>query len=274
MNDLQVLWLHELRQIRRKRWLWLYIAAFGALCALVSVSSIAVGKVSGVVSFGPTAATLINLNLVVVSLMALLAGALGIVSDRETQILSYLVSLPVTISEVFFAKLGALITALSSTVGIGFAISFLVMSYAGATGNITDVLQFALETWLLMLCTASLGVLISVFSRTTVVAIGVAIVVWLGLIVIGDLGIMAGALTVHLSTQTLLFVTMANPLEAYKIASVAALSGSVDVLGPGGRLATDLFGPALMPLLSCILLAWSLGSLTVAHAWIGKRDAA
>ena len=274
MSDFSVLLLHEIRQTRRKRWLWLYIVAFGALCALVSVGSIAVGRVSGVVSFGPTAATLINLNLVVVSLMSLLAGALSIVADRENQVLSYLASLPITIGEIFSAKLVALFVGLSSAVGVGFAISFLVMSYAGASGNIGDVLQFALQTWLLMLCTASLGVLISVLSRTTVAAIGIAIVVWLGLILLGDLGIMAGALTLHLGTQGLLFLTLANPLEAYKIASVAALSGSVDVLGPGGRLATDLFGAALMPLLSFILLAWSLASLTVARVAVGKRDVA
>lgn len=272
MNDFRVLALHEMRQTLRKRWFWFYMVAFGALCALVSVGSVVVARVSGVVSFGPTAATLINLNLVVVTLMSLLVGALSVVTDRENHNLSYLVSLPVTIDEIFYAKVVALVVGLSSAVGIGFATAFLIMSYAGASGNIGDVIQFALETWLLMVCTASLGILISVVARTTVSAISIAILTWLTLVVLGDLGIMAGALTMHLGTQGLLFLTIVNPLEAYKIASVAALSGSVDVLGPGGRLATDLFGASLMPLLTSILLAWSVACLVAARILVGRRD--
>jgi hypothetical protein len=60
------------------------------------------------------------------------------------------------------------------------------------------------------------------------------------LTVLTDLGLLATAVVVHRGTNVLLMATMLNPVEAWKIASVAAMSGSVDVLDPGGRLATNV----------------------------------
>jgi uncharacterized membrane protein YozB (DUF420 family) len=70
----------------------------------------------------------------------------------------------------------------------------------------------------------------------------------------------------------LLALTSVNPAEAYKIASVAALSGSVDVLGAGGRLAADTFGAGVMPIMVAVLLAWTLAALFAGWRFLSRRS--
>jgi len=52
------------------------------------------------------------------------------------------------------------------------------------------------------------------------------------------------------------------------------MSGSVDVLGPGGRLASDVFGPWLIPLLSAILVAYAVAAAGLAAFFANRIDAA
>jgi ABC-type transport system involved in multi-copper enzyme maturation permease subunit len=141
-------------------------------------------------------------------------------------------------------------------------------------GDAGGFLQFAGETWLLALATGALGVLIATLVRRSPAALGVAIGAWLVLTVLSDLGLLATAVVLHLGTNVLLVATMLNPIEACKIAAIAAMSGSVDVLGPGGRLATDVFWPWLMPLLSAILVAYAVAAAALARFFASRIDAA
>ena len=116
-----------------------------------------------------------------------------------------------------------------------------------------------------------LGLAISTIASRTPLALGAALGVWLVLIGLGDLGLLATSLATHLGIGALVAATMLNPVDAYKIAAVAALNGSIDVLGPGGRLATDIFGAWLMPILTLVLSGWLVVALGIAR-WSARRS--
>ena len=67
--------------------------------------------------------------------------------------------------------------------------------------------------------------------------------------------------------ETLLALSLANPLSSFKIAAISAITGSLDVLGPAGVYATRSYGSGLLPLLAGLLVAWSLVPL-LAAGWI------
>jgi hypothetical protein len=49
-----------------------------------------------------------------------------------------------------------------------------------------------------------------------------------------------------------------NPTEAFRLASLTAFSGSLDVLGPAGRYAVDTFGNNLGWMLFLVMAAWAV----------------
>ena len=261
MTTLSILALHELREQARSRSLLACAAGFAALSAALTIANGAGGSAG----FGPAAAGLINIELIAVPLFALVLGAVSLARDRERGTYAYVRSLPVTLRHIYCSKWIALAAAVTAVVFAGFSGAFAAMAILGMGGDLAGIIQFALLTWVLGLACAAIGLLLSVCSQRTPAALGAAVAAWLLLVIFCDLGIMATSVATRLNLGTLLFVTAANPIEAYKIASVAALSGSVDVLGPGGRLATDILGAALMPVLSAILVAWGAGC--IAGGW-------
>ena len=235
MNTVATLAAHELREAARRRWPWVYGASYSVVAALVAWGT-------GGGGFGRAAAGLIGVDVVVVPLLALVMGALAYAGDRERGTLGYLLSLPVSVDQVVAAKVIALTTIMLAALGAGFAIGFAALSARGAAVDPAALSQFAAESMLLALAMCALGLAISTLAGRTPVALGAAIGVWLILVGAGDLGLLATSVATHLGVGGLIAVTMLNPVDAYKIAAVAALNGSVDVLGPGGRLATDIFG--------------------------------
>lgn len=265
----KTLTLHELREAARSRWT---IAAAGGF-ALLSAALTYGGSAGGSAGFGPAAAGLINIELIAVPLFALVIGAMAFARDRERGTYAYMRSLPLTLREMYVAKSLAVCAEVSAVVFAGFAGAFGAMAYAGvAGGDFGGAIQFALLTWLLALACAAIGICISSWAQRSPAALGTAVAAWLMLVVFGDLGIMATSLATHMNLNTLLALTSINPAEAYKIASVAALSGSVDVLGPGGRLAADTFGTAIMPVMVSVMMAWTLAACTAAWLFLTRRS--
>lgn len=104
-------------------------------------------------------------------------------------------------------------------------------------------------------------------------AVGLALFFWLILVFFGDLGVMGTAVTMQLSVEQLLTITLINPLQLFKIAAILDLRTSLEVLGPAGIYAVRTWGEQLMPLLVGLLLAWSLLPLLVTVKLFQRKGA-
>lgn len=260
----------EVRDALRSRWFLLYAAAFAGLALALSRLSLGDGSVAGFAGFGRTAASLINLVLLVVPLMGLTLGAGSLAGERERGTLATLLAQPVARREVLVGKYVGLALALGSALALGFGLAGALVAFGGASASAGAYLRLVGFAMLLALATLAIGMLISSATRRVGAATGVALFVWLGLVFFGDLGLMGTALTMRLDVGTLLGLTLLNPLETYKIAAVGAITGTLDALGPAGTYATRTYGDALAPLLAGVLIAWTVVPLLVA-GWVFEK---
>jgi len=262
----------ELRDALRSRWFLLYTVAFAALGLGVSYASASTSG-GGMSSFGRTSAGLINLVLLVVPLMALTAGANTIASDRERGMLPYLLAQAVTRAEVLIGKYVGLALALLASISLGFGVVAGVLAWQGATTDPTGLILLAALSVALALGMLSLGLLLSSFARRTSVATGAAIFVWLAMVFVSDLGLMAGAMTFKLSIEQLFGLSLANPLQVFKMWSLQSVDASLDVLGPAGLYAQEEFGRSLHLIFGASLSAWVLLPLAAAAIVFRRRSA-
>lgn len=263
----------ELRDAWRNRWFALFTAAFAVLALAVAWVGVAGLIGSGVAGFGRTAASLVNLVLLVVPLMGLQLGASTVAGERERGSLLYLLAQPIAPWELVAGKFLGLLGALAASLMLGFGGAATVLAWRGAGGEATTYVAFLGLAILVGAAALAIGLAISVHSPRGSAAAGIALFVWVGLVALGDLGLMGTALAFDLSGRTLLAALVANPLQAFKVATLDMLHGGLDTLGPAGAWARHELGAFLLPILVVVLLVWAIVP-TVWAAWRLERKGA
>ena len=122
----------------KNRWFILYTLCFALLAVLVLLLATSGGAIAGFTGYGRTAASLINLVLLFVPLIALITGGISIAGERESGTLTYLLSHPVTKSEVFFGKFLGLLITIWFSIAIGFGMAGIGVSLRGGGGDVSN----------------------------------------------------------------------------------------------------------------------------------------
>ncbi|HYE60755.1 MAG TPA: ABC transporter permease subunit [Phycisphaerales bacterium] len=262
----------ELREAVRSRWFLLYTVAFAALGLGISYVSAAGAGGAGLAGFGRTTAGLINLVLLVSPLMALTAGAGSIAGDRERGMLSYLLSQPVTRTELMFGKYLGLAGALLACLCLGLGTCAAVLALKGEATRPASIVWLAGLAFALSMSMLSVGMLISVLARKASVAVGTAIFAWLTLVFVTDLGLMAGTMALKLRIEQLFTLSLVNPLQVFKMWSLHAVDATLDVLGPAGLYAAEEYGSRLHAIFGGCLGAWIVLPLVVSAVIFSRRS--
>ena len=271
--ELSIFWavtLRELREALRNKWLILYAAGFTLLAFALSRTSLASAGYSGLGGFGRTAASLVNALLLFVPLLGLTIGATSLAGDLERGTLLYLLAQPVNRGEVFLGKAFGAALAIIAALFTGFGLAALVLS-TGSGGDASAYIGLIGFSILLLLASLGLGFLISALTRKSGAASGAALLVWLGLVFLGDLGLVGATLTLQPTPAVLLAMLLANPLQSFKLGAIYSLRSNLDALGTVGQYAAYSFGSSLPVLLASLLLAWSVIAFGAAFMIFHRR---
>lgn len=258
--------LKELHDATRNRWFWVYTAAFALLSLLLAGTALLGAGFAGLAGFGRTTASMINLILLVVPLIGLSAGTSSLATDRERGTLAYLMAQPVSRAEVFWGKFLGQAAALGTSLLLGFGLSGLLL--AGRTGVAQSQLYLVLLGLSLLLALSSLGLgfLVASLVRRASAALAVAVVLWLGLAFLGDLSLLGLTGVFQLQAGTLFHLSLINPLEVFRMASIFSLRSTLESLGPAGLYAVRWYGSWTLALFVGVLAAWAALPATLSYA--------
>ncbi|MCB0045500.1 MAG: ABC transporter permease [Caldilineaceae bacterium] len=267
--SLKTLWIlaeKELEDALRNRWFILYTLAFMALSLALSYLALAGAGMVGFAGFGRTAASLINLVLLIVPLMALTIGAQSIAGEEEQGTLTYLMAQPISRTELFWGKFLGLALGLLAALLLGFGVAGLVMATQSASAADPEVyIRLVVLAYLLSLTMLSVGMLVSAFTNRTGVAIGVGLFLWLIFVFFGDLGLMGTAIALRVPIDNLFYLSLINPLQVFKMAAILDINTSLDILGPAGVFALQEYGDQLFSLFMGVLALWIIVPATAAY---------
>jgi Cu-processing system permease protein len=248
----------ELRDARRSRWFLLLAAMFAGLAlALALLGTSALGAIGGA-GFGRTTASLLNLVILVVPLMGLLMSALSVAGEREHGTLLSILAQPVLLGEVFLGKFLGLALALLGTILCGFGLAGLVIARQGGLPQIGNYLALVGYTSLFGLVYIALGFLISALTRRSASAVGIGLFVWLVSVFLSDFGLIGTAVVLQLSPRILLWLSLVNPPQVFKLVVLNGIQRNLESLGPGGLYATEVLGDWLPLALLGVLALWAI----------------
>ena len=115
----------EIRDAKRNQWFVMISVLFTLLSVSLSLLGLSGLGSFGVAGFGRTAASLLNLVLLIVPLLGLLLGAMSVVGEKEQGTLLTLLAQPVTVPEIFLGKYLGAAAAVVATILLGFVSQFL-----------------------------------------------------------------------------------------------------------------------------------------------------
>ena len=275
--SLRIVWImarKELNDSLRNRWFLLYTLAFIGLSLAFSYMTLAGAGIVGFAGFGRTAASLINLVLLIIPLMALTIGAQSLAGEEERNTLAYLLSQPINRAEIFLGKYLGLALSLLGSLTLGFGISGVVMALNGSgAADPTVYVQLVGLAFLLSLTMLSVGFLVSAFTSRASVAVGIGLFLWLVFVFFGDLGMMGTAITLRIPIDNLFLLSLTNPLQVFKMAAILDIHATLDILGPAGIYASQRYGDMLVGFFLAVMALWVVAPALLAYfRFAGKGD--
>ncbi len=155
---------------------------------------------------------------------------------------------------------------------IGFGLSGLLIAGFASTQHLGVYLKFVGWTVLLGLVFLSWGTVLSVWAHRSATALSLAIFIWLVVVFLSDLGWMGMTMIARITPMALFWITVVNPVQAFRLAAFQGLQGDLDVLGPAGRFAVHTLGGALPETMAAILIGWIVLAMVVAFWQFPRRS--
>lgn len=265
---------HELLLAVRSRWLQIFAVVFAALALVVSGAGYIISGGYGLQDFARTAASLVQLVLLVVPLAALSFGALALTPERGASELLF--AQPVSRARILAGRYLGLFAALAAAQAIGFGLAGVVIrdeAGLGGLGGFAAVVAVSLVLTAVFLSIAAMLAQARVARRARVLAM--ALVVWFVAVVLYDLAVLGAASLLRSGTASRLLIVAAlvNPADAARVVALMAVEGTAAFGAASLALQRFAGGAANAILLASVsLAAWSVVPLLIAMRRLARAD--
>lgn len=267
----------ELLLAARSRWMQLFAAVFAGLSLAVASSGYILSGGSGVQDFTRTAASLLQLVILLVPLTALVMGVLALTPEKGGAELLY--AQPVARGAALVGTLLGLFEAFIAAEALGFgAAGIVIFMRAGDQGfpGFATVVAGAAALTAVFLALAG-AVSAGQFGRRRVRALAAALVLWFAMALLFDVVVLAIASLLRSGHASRLLITsvIVNPIDAVRTGALLAIEGT-GAFGPASlallRFTNGVSGAAAAVLLS--LLFWLAAPLAIAARRLHSADIA
>ncbi len=227
-HPLRLVARQELVLAVRSRWTQIFAIVFAALALAVAASGYVLSGGHGVQDFARTAASLVQLVLLLVPLTSLLIGVLSLAPERGAAELLF--SQPISRRTILLGKLLGLFEALVGAQALGFgAAGVVIFSQSGNEGlsGFLMLLGASVALTAIFLGVAALLAATAIGRRRTR-ALALALVVWFVAVVLFDVAALglASLLPSGPASRVLIVAVIVNPVDAVRTATLLGIEGA------------------------------------------------
>lgn len=251
---------------RRNRWVLIAVVLMVVFSLVLSAVGSAPSGGLGADRLSITVASLTSLSVYLVPLVALLMSFDAVAGEVERGTLPLLLTYPVARWEVLVGKLLAhtAILVIALLAGYGAAAAIAVVTDPAAVAGFGALWRLTWTSTLLGATFLGIGYALSSLARRASGAAGLAIGLWLGLVVLYDLGLLAAVVADDGGTFTkdvFPYALLANPADAFRLFNLTASQAIAAASGVGGAAGSIPAWQSLLSILVWPLLALGLASL-------------
>ncbi|MBF0279698.1 MAG: ABC transporter permease subunit [SAR324 cluster bacterium] len=232
----------EIKESIRARWFFLYSFIFGGAVVLLFALGITESQVLGFTGLSKLLVTYLQLCIAILPIFVLITTVRAVVGDRESNVLEYFLSMPISLGAYFWGKLAAkflivflpVLVTLLGAAGWGMIRSFeipwrLVGYYILLLGTLA---------W----CFLGIGMFISSWVRKQEWALGLAFLTWLVLLIFIDIIMIGVMLQNQFEEKLIIGISLLNPLQAFRTGAILLFDPELSSIGPASYVILDSLG--------------------------------
>lgn len=260
----------EFRIALRNRWVAIALVLMAVFSLVLTLAGSAPTGGLGVDRLSVTVASLTSLSVYLIPLLALLISFDAIAGEAERGTLPLLLAYPIARQEVLIGKLAAhlAILALAILLGHGLAAGVALWADPAAATGLPALWRLSWSSVLLGATFLGAGYALSALARRPSGAAGLAIGLWLGLVVLYDLALLSAIVADNggwFTTRAFPVALLVNPADAFRLFNLSASGATAAAAGVGG--AADAI-PLWQSLTSVVV--WPAAALALAAAAFRK----
>lgn len=232
----------EFAESLRSRWFHFYALVVTGLMVLLILTGVSESRVLGFTGLSRLLVTYIQIAMAILPLFIIVTTARSMVGDREAGNLEYMLSFPVPLSAWYWGRFAARLILIAVPVLGALAIGALYGLVTGHNIPWTHIILYSGLVTALAVCFLGLGFFISSISRSTEVALGLSLIIWLALVAFLDLLLLSVLIKARFVPEFVIGIALANPLQSFRTASMILFDPQLILLGPASYVILDNFG--------------------------------
>ncbi len=263
MQNLLLVAYLDIKESLRSRWFYVYALVFGGLMALFFITGVSDAVVMGFTGLSRMLLIFIQVTIIILPIFILITTVKSISGDRESNVLEYMLSFPVSLRAYYWGKmLGRFATVF---LPVFFALGMGVVFGLIKGGDLPWGMVFLYSALLFSLCFTFLGIafFLSSIVKSTDIALGSSFVVWIVLLAFIDIALIGLMLQNRIDDNLIITIAMLNPIEVFRIGAITLFDPELTVIGPVAYYLLDTLGNTLLilyaicyPILVGVLFSW------------------
>jgi Cu-processing system permease protein len=257
----------------RNKWTLMFAVVFGILVLSISYVGMMAEGFSGMQNFTRTSASILNLILYIIPLVALVMGTLSFTGDKGS--MELLFSQPISRGEIVLGKLLGVFSSLTLSTLIGFALAGSVIVGTAGTDGLAQYAMFVLLSLMLALIFVGIAVFIATISHRKSRAFGITLFLWFFFVLFYDLLAIGATLLIKgQAANTFLFLSLfGNPVGMVRVASLIVFDNTAVFGAAGAALVRFLGGESRAIITLAVALSiWAGAPFLLSRRFLRSQD--
>ena len=246
MKNLFLIAYLDIKESLRSKWFYVYTIVFGGLMALFFITGVSDSVVMGFTGLSRMLLIFIQVTIIILPIFILITTVKSISGDRESNVLEYMLSFPVSLKDYYWGKMLGRFTVVFLPVFLALMLGVVFGLLKG--GALPWKMIFVYSALLFSLSFVFLGLafFLSTLLKSTDVALGASFVVWIALLAFIDIALMGLMLQNRMSDDVIITLAMLNPIEVFRIGAISLFDPELTVIGPVAYYLLDTLGATLL----------------------------
>ena len=265
MKNLLLVAYLDIKESLRSKWFYVYALVFGGLMALFFITGVSDAVVMGFTGLSRMLLIFIQVTIIILPIFILITTVKSISGDRESNVLEYMLSFPVSLKEYYWGKMLGRFATVFLPVFLALILGVVFGLIKG--GDLPWDMIFLYSLLLFSLCFTFLGIafFLSSIVKSTDIALGSSFVVWILLLAFIDIALIGLMLQNRMSDDLIITIAMLNPIEVFRIGAITLFDPELTVIGPVAYYLLDTLGNTLL-IIYAVVYPILIGAL---FAWLG-----
>ena len=246
MKNLLLIAYLDVKESLRSKWFYVYALIFGGLMALFFVTGVSDSVVMGFTGLSRMLLIFIQVTIIILPIFILITTVKSISGDRESNVLEYMLSFPVSLKDYYWGKMLGRFSTVFLPVFLALLMGVVFGLFSGGEMPWRMVFLYSALLFSLSFVFLGLAFFLSTMVKSTDVALGSSFVVWIAMLAFIDIALMGLMLQNRLSDEMIITIAMLNPIEVFRIGAISLFDPELTVIGPVAYYLLDTLGARLL----------------------------